>query len=117
MARNVPCGEKEKLSTDNQSAVHGHSKENVRKPQNSEQPINKEARPIYFNESANATSSTEPLNSFDSADSSDRNAPLKIAAEKDVLGDYRIKVSVNPRIELNQFEMKIIDVSFQWFLD
>ena len=107
MARNVPCGEKEKLSTDNQSAVHGHSKENVRKPQNSEQPINKEARPIYFNEAANATSSTEPLNSFDSADSSDRNAPLKIAAEKDVLGDYRIKVSVNPRIELNQFEMKI----------
>ena len=105
--RNAPSGEKEKPLAHNQSAMYGHSKENLLQPQNGEPPINKEARPIYFNEMANSTSSTEPLNSFDSAESSDRNAPLKIAAEKDALGDYRIKVSVNPRIELNQFEMKI----------
>ena len=55
-----------------------------------------------------STCSTEPVNSFDSVGSSDKRAPLKVAADKDSQGDYRIKVSVNPKVELNQFEMKIM---------
>ena len=57
----------------------------------------------------NSTTSTEPANSFDSIGISDKSAPLKISANKDSHGDYRIKVSVNPKVELNQFEMRIED--------
>ena len=56
-----------------------------------------------------STTSTEPANSFDSIGISDKSAPLKISADKDSHGDYRIKVSVNPKVELNQFEMRIED--------
>jgi hypothetical protein len=56
-----------------------------------------------------STTSTEPANSFDSIGISDKSAPLKISANKDSHGDYRIKVSVNPKVELKQFEMRIKD--------
>ena len=69
----------------------------------------KEQAPNTNNSIFNSTSSTEPANSFESIGVSDKSAPLKISANKDYQGDYRIKVSVNPKVELNQFEMKIQD--------
>lgn len=56
-----------------------------------------------------STTSTEPVNSFESIGNSDKSVPLKISANKDNHGDYRIKVSVNPKVELNQFELRIED--------
>ena len=69
----------------------------------------KEQAPNTNNSIFDSTSSTEPANSFESIGVSDKSAPLKISANKDYQGDYRIKVSVNPKVELNQFEMKIQD--------
>ena len=69
----------------------------------------KEQVPNTNNSIFDSTSSTEPANSFESIGVSDKSAPLKISANKDYQGDYRIKVSVNPKVELNQFEMKIED--------
>ena len=50
---------------------------------------------------------TEPISSSEDTGTINKHNPIKIAADRNSHGDYKIKVSVNPKVELNRFVMKI----------